>query len=409
MGSIEIYFIVFGALVATGLWADLKNNGKQQTLTDSRNRELNKITRRYNDVTQMLIDSYRNDKRSLTLDGRRFGLRTSNESLRKEYERKYNNNRQEYHREYTTFLRQWAKANSSSKYERFWKTLIIIGIATQIIACGGMTIAADERSSQVTQQQRLVQTAENRVWSAKTLPMTHLQDASRYVCNPDAVVSESTEQQMNKTLKLLDDSLGIESVVAIVNHIENKDIFRFAQEIFDIYHVGKNDRGLVIVLAYEDHLVRTHTGRSLEADLTDAECFRLQEQYLIPSMKAEQPDSGMIYLTEAILRTLQGKQLPHMSNLMNNNNNDEDEIPSEILLFMFLPTIGWIALFIFLAGRYGWLSGRSTFMANPFAPASSGSGVFIGSRGDGFNSGGGFSGGSFGGGSSGGGGATSSW
>ncbi len=98
-----------------------------------------------------------------------------------------------------------------------------------------------------------------------------------------------------------------------------------------------------------------------------------------------------------------------MSNLMNNNNNDEDEIPSEILLFMFLPTIGWIALFIFLAGRYGWLSGRSTFMANPFAPASSGSGVFIGSRGDGFNSGGGFSGGSFGGGSSGGGGATSSW
>ena len=213
----------------------------------------------------------------------------------------------------------------------------------------------------------------------------------------------------------MDDSLDIESVVAIVNRVENQDIFRFAQDIFDTYHVGKNDRGLVMVLAYEDHLFRTHTGRSLEADLTDAECSRLQRDYLVPSMKAEMPDSGMLYLTQAMYNLLRGKEMHVMSALVSPQQEGDD---AGSVGFYFLILILWGVFALYVARRYGMLAAAVPLMANPFAEVpinvSGGgfhSGGFGGGGGGSFGGGGGgFSGGGgFGGGSSGGGGATASW
>jgi uncharacterized membrane protein YgcG len=155
-------------------------------------------------------------------------------------------------------------------------------------------------------------------------------------------------------------------------------------------------------------------GRSLEADLTDAECHRLQQQYVVPAMRAEMPDSAMYYLTEAIYATMQKKDLPEMSSL----SSQGDEIDSEILttlglymLFMF----AWIAFFLHLNRKYQWLAllGIASLRSNPFYDYSSsgGGGSWGGSSGSSHSSwgGGGFSGGSFGGGSFGGGGATSRW
>jgi uncharacterized membrane protein YgcG len=204
----------------------------------------------------------------------------------------------------------------------------------------------------------------------------------------------------------MDDSLLIESAMIIVNHVENEDPFRMAQDIFDKYKVGKNDRGLVIVLAYQDHKVRTHTGRALEADLTDIECSRLQQTYAIPSMKAEQPDSGMLYLTEAIYNTLQKKELPRT--YAQQLEDESDKLAAIVALYMLL-FLGWALLILYLNHKYDGISGRNLLKPNPFAKAAAPVVIIGGGRSHGgFGGGGGFSGG-FSGGSSGGGGATSSW
>ena len=80
---------------------------------------------------------------------------------------------------------------------------------------------------------------------------------------------------MNITLKRLDTEFGIESVVIIVNHIENDDPFRFAQDVGNKYGVGRNDRGLMVVVGYLDHSINMSPGRSLEGDLTRNTLFRL--------------------------------------------------------------------------------------------------------------------------------------
>ena len=128
-------------------------------------------------------------------------------------------------------------------------------------------------------------------------------------------------------------------------------------------------------------------------------------------MRAEMPDSGMLYLTEAIFATMQKKELPHMSSLTSESDELDNEIAATIGMYM-LFFIAWCLFFLRLNNKYQWLTlvGMTHIRPNPFYETPSGGGGgggFYG--GGGFSSGGGFSGGSFGGGSFGGGGATSRW
>jgi len=397
---IQWYWMLFVPLTAAGLVADWMKNKEQSRQLQLRKQSLHDIARKYNAVVDMLQDSYREEKR---LTGRH-----GKEALRRSYEEKYRQNAKAFHAERSHFLSSQNKDTGKSRlFKKYWKALITIGLVCQVAACSytAGTITALEPESQEPAE-RLTQTQEAFQWNARNIPMPHLTDGSRYVSNPDGVVSAHTEEVLNRWLKRMDDSLQIESAMVIVNRVENGDPFRLAQDLFDRYQIGKNDRGLVVVLAYEDHRVRTHTGRSLEADLTDIECSRLQETYAVPYMKAEQPDSGMLYLTEAIYNTLKKKELPVTQ--YQRTATDIETVEGFIFLYMLMFAV-WAFLIIYLCYRYVGTTGSRLLKANPFVKAAP---VVIvsggGGRSGGFGGGGGFSGG-FSGGSSGGGGATSGW
>ena len=183
-----------------------------------------------------------------------------------------------------------------------------IGLMVCCTTVIGLAESDEDVASSVMSQE-----GEPTYWNADNIVIPHLQDASQYVSNPDQVLTQNAVDRMNTTLQRLDSELGIESVFIVVNHIENDDPFRMAQDVGNKYGVGRDDRGLVVVVGYEDHSINMSPGRSLEADLTDAECHRLEQQYVVPAMRVQMPDSGMIYLVEAIYATLQQKQLPQMS------------------------------------------------------------------------------------------------
>lgn len=403
----EMYIAIFGLIVTVGILNDKKGKGATQLLLDSTRARLAGCASRFNQQVKALQNEYKTEKKH--------GVRL------KTYEIKYNITKTDYDREAKEIIREWKRAKKDDMWWRvFWRIVIVAGVISLLGACTE-ALASMEDIEEPVGTEEMTQTREEKEWTARSIPMPHLTDGRRYVSNPDGIVSDETVRRLDAQLKQLDDSLGIESVLAIVSRVENGDIFRFAQDIFDIYKVGKNDRGLVMVLAYDDHKFRSHTGRSLEADLTDAECFRLQERYLIPSMKAEMPDSGLIYYVESVYDLLQGKELPAMSELngrTNSGDNDEDAILPSIYFFLLFV---WMGVYTFVARRHGWnlkryYNGRLT--KNPFVNNGSAfaTGYVVGSilnGGGGRSHGGGFGGGSFGGGfsggSSGGGGATSSW
>ena len=365
------------------------------------------LTRQYNDAITALEESY-------DMESSQQGLlqKLTSSKLKRQYSEKYEELAQEYFGKRKTIFEEYKKANPQwTKTRKIWGRVFYIGIIFAMVCCSAAMPWSEEPSFAATSQ-AVSDPQETTLWNAENIPIPFLQDSTQYVSNPDHVLTQQTVDHMNITLKRLDNELGVQSVVIVVNHIENDDPFRFAQDVGNKYGVGYGNKGLMVVVGYQDHSINISPGRALEADLTDAECHRLEQQYVVPAMRAEMPDSAMFYLTEALYSTLQKKQLPQMSNLLADADDDVDEGLATMGITL-LVIIAWCVFFLRKNRQYHWLgmAGAASLLANPFyeeTHSSSGGGFGgVGGGGGGFSSGGG--GGHFGGGSFGGGGATSRW
>ena len=369
---------------------------------------LDKLTKQYNHTIQALESAFELEKGQV---GRVNKLREQYSERYMQLAQEYKTKRQVIIEEYKQSHPQWTKAR------KMWGRIFVVGILTAMTCCT-MALPDSPESEAVVETEDVsalsgapAESAEVTYWNADNIPIPYMQDSTQYVSNPDHVLSQQTVDNMNITLQRLNLDLGVQSVVIVVNHIENDDPFRLAQDVGNKYGVGYGDRGLMIVCGYQDHSLNISPGRSLEGDLTDVECHRLEQQYAVPFMKREQPDSAMYYLTEAIYSTLEKKQLPTASSMM--AEEAEEDKAEAVILTTFIAIIGWCIFFLYKNSKYYWLGlmGMVPLLANPFyvAPPSSGRSGFGGFGGGGHSGGGGFSGGSFGGGSFGGGGATSRW
>ena len=365
------------------------------------------LTRQYNDAITALEESY-------DMESSQQGLlqKLTSSKLKRQYSEKYEELAQEYFGKRKTIFEEYKKANPQwTKTRKIWGKVFYIGIIFAMVCCSAAMPWSEEPSFAATSQ-AVSDPQETTLWNAENIPIPFLQDSTQYVSNPDHVLTQQTVDHMNITLKRLDNELGVQSIVIVVNHIENDDPFRFAQDVGNKYGVGFGNKGLMVVVGYQDHSINISPGRALEADLTDAECHRLEQQYVVPAMRAEMPDSAMFYLTEALYSTLQKKQLPQMSNLLADADDDVDEGLATMGITL-LVIIAWCVFFLRKNRQYHWLgmAGAASLLANPFyeeSHSSSGGGFGgFGGGGGGFSSGGG--GGHFGGGSFGGGGATSRW
>jgi len=368
--------------------------------------QLRQLTSKYNEAVRALDDSYSVESTQSK------GWNLTSSHLKKQYSKRYDALAREYRGKRNELFKAYKQQHPEwSKGRRMWGWTFVIGFILAMACCTAAIPAEDEpEAAALTSTVNGDASSDVTYWNADNIPIPYLQDSTQYVSNPDHVLTPQTVERMNVTLQKLNLELGIQSVTIVVNHIENDDPFRMAQDVGNKYGVGHGDRGLIVIVAYEDHAVTIAPGRSLEADLTDAECHRLQQRYVVPAMRQNMPDSAMIYLTEALYSTLQKKALPSMT-LSENTDDGDDEIAMIIgITFAFL--VGWGILFVRKNRIYQWvaLSTAVSLLANPFyeAPRRSGGG-FGGGRFGGGGGGGGFGGGSFGGGSFGGGGATSRW
>lgn len=133
-------------------------------------------------------------------------------------------------------------------------------------------------------------------YKVEDVPMVHLQDRTRYVSNPDGILSVSAVAEMDRILYQLEQKTGIETVVVAVEEIEGGDCFEFAYQLGKQHGVGKKgaDNGLVILLVRGERCVQFATGYGIEGDLPDAICKRIQERTMFPLLREGKWDEGMV-------------------------------------------------------------------------------------------------------------------
>lgn len=187
--------------------------------------------------------------------------------------------------------------------------------------------------------------AQEKVYTVDNLPKVHLQNKMQYVCNPAGILSQAACDTIDSMLYALEQQTGIETVVAVVPSIGEKDCFDFCHQLLNEWGVGKKEKnnGLVILLVTDQRCIQFYTGYGLEGDLPDAICKRIQTKYMIPYLKDGNWNEGMVAGIQATCQRLDGSMVN--DSLSESNGNSLDMILS---IFCFL-VIGIGA--VFLAAR----------------------------------------------------------
>lgn len=283
LGLVLIGFVTYGF----GVVNKLPTKVEGPTWED----EVNQLTSKFNEKVSNLKANYRKSEAQCEKD------QEAVKTLKADVTKTYNGLREEYDNEVKQVTAPKAKANP---VRAFWNKVTYGGILASLTCCFGSGIYAV--SSEEEEPTKAV--TETAAWNSDNIPMPHLEDASQYVANPDKVLSSATVDSMNVMLQKLDAELGVETAIAVINYCEGGEAFRLAQDMGNKYGVGRNDRGLVVVMAYGDHDINISPGTGLESTLTDGKCGRLLDDYAVPFLKKEQPDSAMLYLTRALLEVL---------------------------------------------------------------------------------------------------------
>lgn len=250
--------------------------------------------------------------------------------------------------------------------------------------------------------------AKGTVWNADNIQMVHLQDSTRYVCDPEQIMNDAARVEADGYLRKLQTMYGVQTVFIVVNNVEDGDCFQLAEDVGNKYGVGRKgeDRGLVIVIAVDDRKYFIAPGKGLEAELTDVVCGVIGRRCIAANMKENDVNEAVVSTVKTIYdRFKDGDQ----------GQGYDDEATEEepdfftvivLLLLLGIPTYLLIRYVLATLGFINPLSHSDNDDDDGF--------FFGGGFGDGFGSGGGFGGGgfgggSFGGGSFGGGGAGGGW
>lgn len=148
--------------------------------------------------------------------------------------------------------------------------------------------------------------AKAQVYTLETIPAAKMQNPTTYVSNPDGILTQATEHHINKILEQLEAETSIDVAVVVVKAVNEDDLDRFANDLFNRWRIGKpgRDNGLLVFFVLNERFLRIETGYGLEGDLPDAVCNRIMRNNMFPAFKSGDYDKGMLEGVTAIVKRL---------------------------------------------------------------------------------------------------------
>lgn len=186
--------------------------------------------------------------------------------------------------------------------------------------------------------------AQSHAYKVEEIPMVHLQNRTRYVSNPDGILSAGAVAAMDTTLFALEQRTGVQTLVVAVKQIDGGDCFEFAYQLGKQNGVGEKekDNGLVILLVTEERCIQFATGYGLEGVLPDAVCKQIQVRYMNKYLGEGNWDAGMLAGIQAVSRQLDGTGEPPVP-------RQEEESGYLLLIiliccFIIVPALLWFSV-----------------------------------------------------------------
>ena len=145
------------------------------------------------------------------------------------------------------------------------------------------------------------------VYTLAQVPNVHLQDSTRFLSNPDGIISADAQQRIDARLRSLMSGTTAEVVVVAVDDIDaDSDIDDFATALFRQWGIGKkdNDNGLLMLIVKDRREVVIRTGYGLEGILPDGVCGSIIRSEITPRFRQGDFDGGVTGAVDAIARII---------------------------------------------------------------------------------------------------------
>ena len=128
-----------------------------------------------------------------------------------------------------------------------------------------------------------------------------------YVSDPDGFLPPPDVTALNNVLKAIEDSTSAQVAIVVVGSIGQEDPKEFATNLFAYWGIGyaDTDNGLLILSVMDQRRTEFETGYGMEAVLTDAECYRIGMQELVPHFRAGQYSRGLLAVVNRVRNILE--------------------------------------------------------------------------------------------------------
>lgn len=177
------------------------------------------------------------------------------------------------------------------------------------------------------------------------VPNVHLSDSTRFVSNPDGILSPAAEAQINQMLQGLMRQTSAEVVCVAVDNIDpDATVEDFATDLFRQWGLGKKDtnNGLLFLIVKDQHRAVLRTGTGVEGLLPDGYLGTVMRQQMTPRFKEGDYDGGTIATLAEITSTLSTPEAREevMSKYANNARNGDDDFDA---FYFYLTLCGIVA------------------------------------------------------------------
>jgi uncharacterized protein len=131
-----------------------------------------------------------------------------------------------------------------------------------------------------------------------------------FISDPQDYLTSSEELQINGLIKEIADKKGVEVEFVIVASINGKKPQPFATDLGNLWGVGKNDMGLLLLIAVKDRNMSIVTGDAAEEYFTDPVTKMIQEEEIKHHLKVGNYGAGVIAGIQTIRNIALNENVP---------------------------------------------------------------------------------------------------
>lgn len=145
-------------------------------------------------------------------------------------------------------------------------------------------------------------------WTVQTVPDPKT-SGKGFVSNPDNILTVSEQTYLDGIIQEVQDSSKAEIAIVMLQSIGEEVPKAFATELFNFWGIGnaETDNGLLILFVMDQRRIEFETGYGTEQILSDATCYDIQQEYMVPRFKEANYGLGIIDGTKEVVRIFMGR------------------------------------------------------------------------------------------------------